>query len=155
MNRPRLIRGLRIAWSVWWGILCVLLIGLWVRSYWYIDCYGTPIGRVNFIAQSLRGTIVLSWDTAGKFSSIRGHSSAPESIARLADDTGEGISFLGVRFVMMPEGIGLLLPMRFCLAVTIGIASMSWLRWRFSLRTLLVATTLIAVVLGLAMAYSR
>jgi hypothetical protein len=26
MNRPRLIRGLRIAWSVWWGILCVLLV---------------------------------------------------------------------------------------------------------------------------------
>ena len=33
MNRPRLIRGLRIAWSVWWGILCVLLVVLWVRSY--------------------------------------------------------------------------------------------------------------------------
>ena len=28
MNRPRLIRGLRIAWSVWWGILCVLLGGV-------------------------------------------------------------------------------------------------------------------------------
>src|SRR5262245_13448315 len=37
MDRPRLIRGLRIAWSVWWGILCVLLIVMWVRSYWYAD----------------------------------------------------------------------------------------------------------------------
>ena len=36
-DRPRLIRGLRIAWSVWWGILCVLLIVLWVRSYWRFD----------------------------------------------------------------------------------------------------------------------
>src|SRR5262245_56059937 len=37
MTRPRLIRGLRIAWSVWWGILCVLLVVLWVRSYWFKD----------------------------------------------------------------------------------------------------------------------
>jgi hypothetical protein len=28
-------------------------------------------------------------------------------------------------------------------------AALPWLRWRFSLRTLLIATTLIAVVLGL------
>ena len=27
-------RKLRIAWSVGWGIACVLLIVLWVRSYW-------------------------------------------------------------------------------------------------------------------------
>src|SRR5262245_61885524 len=33
MERTKLVRGLRIAWSVWWGILCVLLIVLWVRSY--------------------------------------------------------------------------------------------------------------------------
>src|SRR5262245_48238569 len=37
MDRPRLIRGLQIAWSVWWGIVCVLLIGLWVRSYATVD----------------------------------------------------------------------------------------------------------------------
>src|SRR5262245_37831314 len=34
MDRPRLTRGLRIAWSVWWGILCVLLVVLWMRSYY-------------------------------------------------------------------------------------------------------------------------
>src|SRR5262245_33160314 len=37
MSRPRLIRGLGIAWSVWWGIVCVLLVVLWVRSYYYCD----------------------------------------------------------------------------------------------------------------------
>src|SRR5215470_10879815 len=45
MNRPRLIRGLRIAWNIWWGILCVLLIWLWVRSYsytYYADGCCTP-----------------------------------------------------------------------------------------------------------------
>src|SRR6476619_5839896 len=30
-------RKLRIAWSVVWGLACVLLIVLWVRSYWLTD----------------------------------------------------------------------------------------------------------------------
>src|SRR6476659_6230618 len=30
-------RKLRIAWSVVWGILCLLMITLWVRSYWQIE----------------------------------------------------------------------------------------------------------------------
>src|SRR4051812_22362745 len=30
-------RKLRVAWSVFWGVACVLLIVLWVRSYWWID----------------------------------------------------------------------------------------------------------------------
>ncbi len=30
-------RKLRIAWSVVCGLACVLLIVLWVRSYWWID----------------------------------------------------------------------------------------------------------------------
>src|SRR6478735_11109675 len=28
-------RKLRIAWSVFWGLACLLLIVLWVRSYWW------------------------------------------------------------------------------------------------------------------------
>ena len=30
-------RKLRIAWSVAWGIVAVLLVALWVRSYWRLD----------------------------------------------------------------------------------------------------------------------
>src|SRR4051794_8633021 len=30
-------RKLRIAWSVFWGVACVLLIVLWVRSYYVSD----------------------------------------------------------------------------------------------------------------------
>src|SRR4051794_1070164 len=30
-------RKLRIAWSMAWGLACVLLIVLWVRSYKYVD----------------------------------------------------------------------------------------------------------------------
>ena len=30
-------RKLRIAWSVFWGVACVLLVVLWARSDWYLD----------------------------------------------------------------------------------------------------------------------
>src|SRR5262245_57269275 len=43
MPRPRLIRGLRIAWSVWWGILCVLLVVLWARSQSSVDLIGSVV----------------------------------------------------------------------------------------------------------------
>src|SRR3954470_4131140 len=33
MNRTRVIKWLRIAWSVVWGLLAVLLVVLWVASY--------------------------------------------------------------------------------------------------------------------------
>src|SRR3954471_9786861 len=51
-------RKLRIAWSVFWGVTCVLLIGLWVRSCWsrqwayvrmfdrYVEC-STCRGRLG------------------------------------------------------------------------------------------------------------
>src|SRR5689334_19264816 len=35
-------RKLRIAWSVFWGLACVLLIVLWVRSYWCSDVFNGP-----------------------------------------------------------------------------------------------------------------
>src|SRR6266480_1420576 len=36
-------RNLRIAWSIFWGLLTLLLIVLWARSYWRVDIfrYGT------------------------------------------------------------------------------------------------------------------
>src|SRR5689334_18375262 len=41
---PMRFRKLRIVWSVFWGIACVLLIALWVRSYWFSDTIRTPNG---------------------------------------------------------------------------------------------------------------
>jgi hypothetical protein len=37
----------------------------------------------------------------------------------------------------------------------VAVAGLPWLRWRFSLRTLLIVTTLVAVVLGLAVYAGR
>ena len=48
MNRLK-YRKLRIAWSVAWGMLAVLLIALWVRSYWHVDYSGSDHGECDCI----------------------------------------------------------------------------------------------------------
>src|ERR1700754_4951271 len=37
-------RKVRIAWSVLWGVAAVLLVALWVRSYWVQDRVFVPFG---------------------------------------------------------------------------------------------------------------
>src|SRR6478609_241719 len=51
-------RKLRIAWSVGCGIACVLLIVLWVRSYWWFD-------NVNFSTTETK--VVQSFDGVMSF----------------------------------------------------------------------------------------
>src|SRR6185369_6057413 len=37
--QPMRFRKLRIAWSVFWGVVAVLLVVLWLRSYWCNDSF--------------------------------------------------------------------------------------------------------------------
>jgi hypothetical protein len=55
----RRFRKLRIAWSVGWGVVCLLLIALWVRSYWWTDSIWryTPTGGTRI--DSLYGKAIL------------------------------------------------------------------------------------------------
>jgi hypothetical protein len=145
MNRPRLIRGLRIAWSVWWGILCVLLVVLWVRSYSMIDnLYCNAPGCCRITGLSFEGSLML--------------------IIRVGADANDGWRFsvnrLGGVAGRLPEGFELEVddlgivsgaPHWFAVVVTAVLAtatSITQIKRSFSLRTLLIATTLIAVVLG-------
>src|SRR5262245_38892055 len=61
MNRQRLIRVLRIAWSVGFGIFCLLLIALWVRSYSGMETLRGPLDKSSSLfAQSFVGQIDLA-----------------------------------------------------------------------------------------------
>ena len=67
-----------------------------------------------------------------------------------SDRPGPSISRL--LCLLSPIAAGFLCPHWFSL-ITVAIAALPWIRqlsWRFNLRTLLIATTLVAVVLGLA-----
>ena len=144
MDRPRLIRGLRIAWSVWWGILCVLLVVLWVRSYFRQDVVFLDRVPVAIQLSTYKGTITyLRVDNP--FGNKKGSWSA--------FSTPIPTMFQLPRYSYFDRNCSrapLWIPVLGC----IPLGAASWVRWKFSLRTLLVATTLIAVVLG-TVAYFR
>jgi hypothetical protein len=141
-------RKLRIAWSVFWGLACLLLIVLWVRSYychdalWHVDLKGVGVGTA-----SVAGTAYVS---LGQF--------------RFADAspgwhyTREAVSFKYQVFKLDmsdPTYTELSIPFWLPILASLTTSIAPWCRSRFSLRTLLIATTLVAVVLGLAVWAAR
>ena len=159
-------RKLRIAWSVVWGSAVVLLIALWVRSFWQLDSFSYEAGIVNIGGESLRGCMVLH-RLDGQNSDRAGYFTMP--VARAFLDFDIPGTYFWFRFTKVPieptsltsgaeirplgrrTGATILVPMWFPLFVAVGFAATPWFRWpkKFSLRTLLIATTLVAVVLGL------
>jgi hypothetical protein len=132
-------RKLRIAWSVGCGILCLLLIILWVRSYSHSDeLTGTFGNHLGFVIQSEQGQMRYGkpWDEKPSWN----FDSSP-----LGDDYPPSFPPMG----------GFDWPLWLAVLLTGTLIVIPWLRWRFTLRTLLIATTLVAVVLGLIVWLSR
>ena len=156
MNRPRLTTALRIAFSATCLIVCVLLIALWVRSYWCSDTvWGHLPPRISLSVNEICGDVIIkagptARDEEGGWAA---ESSELNDYLRIAlqshirANTSAGFGILDER----PISWIVFLPIwsLMVLAASIGLAP--WIRWskRFSLRTLLIATTLVAVVLGL------
>jgi hypothetical protein len=156
-------RKLQIAWSVLCGIACVLLIALWVRSHRTCDRLHLPISDSDrFIFESNQGRIMALFDWGGTWQ------------VGLEPDNPWGGSYLiegGVandwpqitdyRFAILhgkPSGVFWIMPHWFPVLLLATSAVAPWyrrIRWRFSLRTLLIATTLVAVVLGLVVYFAR
>jgi hypothetical protein len=144
-------RKLRIAWSVAWGLLAVLLIVLWVRSYWAIYAlFGTgspPSPNQYFAVGCERGVVAVSG------------SPSLSSLLRAADWKLETFSpglsppppqgFLGFYYeTSQQQGTRLRFPIWFLVILSVIAAAIPWIR-PFSLRTLLIVTTLLGVILGL------
>jgi hypothetical protein len=135
-------RKLRIAWSVVWGLAAVLMIALWVRSYRGYDVVYRQTKTTRTVLSSAAGIIGLS---------KRNLEAIPEwGWSKIELMPGTIPRAWG--FSSGNNGTSLRFPHRLPIAVFSVLAAAPWireLRWRFSLRTLLIATTLIAVVLGL------
>jgi hypothetical protein len=143
--KPR-FRRLRIAWSLFFALLTVALCMLWVRSYWRMDILA---GRYADIA-SIHGQMsiggmpslmslvaVTDWKLEPGYTPVPGY--PPHSI-------------LGFYYDHPPsEPANLMVPDWFLVLISGTCAVVPWRkrRWAFSLRTMLLATTLIAAVLGL------
>jgi len=134
-------RKLRIAWSVVCGIACVLLIVLWIRSYSSTD---------GVVWQPTRSWFISSISLTGRICVITGSYENPSEIGSVPATNDPGL--LGPDswdFIRDPEFDLVLFPHWFPIALFTAFAAAPWLHWRFSLRTLLIATTLLALGLGL------
>ena len=134
-------RKLRIAWSVAWGVVAVLLCVLWVRSYsagfeTTQNFNSNPrYGLVGLILQSSRGEFALHLLTGNRY-------------------------WLGIPQFRLP-GIQWTHSQPYVVFVSLSywlttlasatLATIPWFPWSksFSLRTLLIGTTLVALLLGL------
>jgi hypothetical protein len=132
---------------------CVLLVSLWVRSYWKWDTFEYSYGfSGHTIAASVQG--VLRLGTQGTY-----HPVEPklwrEPVENWQEATGgpplkfEAKFASPYWFLAFPHWVPILF--------TGMVAVLPWIRWsnRFSLRALLIATTLVAVGLGLIAVWLR
>jgi hypothetical protein len=157
MDRPRILRLLRISFSAACGIFCVLLIVLWARSDLETDSFRFSVGSCGLSIDSTGGRLYTSVSGSGGANLqpfLRYPRSAERTVwqaVRRENAWGFGafqdLTFINTSTIVVPHWFPALLM--------ITLAILPWLWWprRFSLRTLLIATTLIAVVLGLAVAF--
>ena len=143
-------RKLRIAWSVACGIACVLLIALWVRSYWCADVIDIPRSKYLVEVGSEYGKIgIVKFDdpsiSAGRWEFVSEDPRPP------GGDVWLWPTLLGFARPVTPGMSAIVVPHWFLVLQFASAGALPRLQGfqRFSLRTLLIATTLVAVVLGL------
>jgi hypothetical protein len=148
------LRKLRIAWSVVCSVAIVLLVALWVRSYsqsYYAwididDQHSACTSRTIMLSTKVAAIRIWShpgfvWPHAyGWQFSIQPTNQQPATTE------------YGFEWRTSPTEYAGQIPFWFLLLLATTFASFPWIRqqrWRFSLRTLLFATALLAAVLGL------
>ena len=136
-------RKLRIAWSVGWGLLAVLLCVLWARSYRIVTAAlfdRSP--TLMLIDGAFIYGVDFMWDgrckkTERTYQLTRNERMIVQNFVR----GGRGIE------MQRPGTTTKLWPLAGSSALAAGLPWMTLFK-RFSLRTLLIGTTLVAVVLG-------
>jgi hypothetical protein len=156
-------RKLRIAFSAVCGVVCLLLIALWVRSYWWNDTINSPTrGDHFFVAQSIRGYLDIGIAQTSDWTFRQGWILASLPLEKVSPptfvkETGEtNLSRIGWGWSFSANGFGVLLPHWVFPVLSAIIAAAPWF-WpkQFTLRALLIAVTLISVLFGLVMWTSR
>lgn len=148
MNRSRIIRWLRVAVSAVCVVVCVGLIGLWVRSYSWVD---QGHGKVPFFAEQM---LTITSDRGIACIILANNPLFPFFYhATPIDKTKLSLMESHWAFRISTDGTYLQLhtPYLFLVAPSAAFAFVSWLPWwstRFSLRTLFIVTTLVALGLG-------
>jgi hypothetical protein len=147
------LKYLRIAVTALSLTACVLLIALWVRSYWRLDGLSVPITITRRI-EIWSGGARLEFRMA-EYIGPSGPSN-PWNLARLSrNEVLDYMKAAGIKRETRYFGqtqFGFLLPTWLFVLIAISGATAPWLPWQFSLRTLLIVMTVFAVGLGVIIA---
>ena len=137
---PRYRRVLRVTWTVGWGFLAVLLVVLWVRSYWRMDGCSYGWATESLIASSQNGVITMTrlYEPNGTWISSQAVLDPPG----LRDHFGVGW------FDYRPTNIAAICPHWLFILLFAVAAITPWLGSRFTVKSLLIVTTCLAVLLG-------
>jgi hypothetical protein len=143
-----MLKYLRIAVTALCLTACLLLVALWVRSFWWRD--SIALNHLVFWSadiESSRGGIT-AW--AGEDRDF------PWAYDRRTYRAAGLNQTFETSLMNTGQGARVAVPYWILICTLIPIAAIPWLPWssRFSLRTLLIATTLVAVGLGIVVAFN-
>ena len=136
-------RKARIAVSVFFGMLAVALCVLWVRSYWRMDQV-TKFDADFTMLYSNRGW--LTWNQQSPNQLL--YAAPPTSWRHDVVPADEQVQSTFWKKDLL--GTSAAAPHLLLALAAAGCAGLPWLRVRFGMRGLLIATTLVAAVLGVA-----
>ncbi len=143
---------LRIAVTALSLTACVFSIAMWVRSYTYEDRFVGPSRTSGMIfLTSKRGEFENNWDSKIKSSDRLWHFSTWP--VRQSDRNP--LSMVLGYFHFSSSSVSIVVPYWAALLVTATLALLPWIRkieWRFSVRALLIAMSVVAFGLGIIVA---
>jgi hypothetical protein len=147
LRRPRYLPAVAFA------LLALAFVGLWVRSYDYLESMRMPLGRRTLAGTSYDGVIGTVWGEEPpspdlhkwSFESLHASSFSPRP-------RRSQVGPLGFTALHGPNKFGVMFPHWFLAAASLSFAALLAFKpiTRFTARGLLITTTLFAAVLGLA-----
>lgn len=142
----RYVRYFKIGWTIACATAAVLTVVLWVRSYWWWDVYNSGmVGRQSATvgsSQGWLGIVVRIGDLPGRAYSL---GAIPYEVEHVEDMHWE---WHASRYPWGGREYEFQIPYWFPVGGAVVLGAATWMPWRFSLRTMLIAITLLAVALG-------
>jgi hypothetical protein len=151
MDRPRIIRWLRIFAISACLVVSLICLVLWVRSYKTGDGFGLCISSTHVVSIVSKAGELYVVSFVGQPFFVPGHFFHSTDTSH-KDRSLAKVNSLGFGVNRYQDGSDVVLPHWFPVVFSTALATLiavPWLRWRFSIRTLLIVTTVVASALGL------